>query len=168
MSEAGVARLGGAGQAGQSVEVAGVSAPVAQAVRQVYEQCGGVEFAEHLVAAAEQPESPLHSLFTWDNDAAAAEWRMEQARSLVRRVHVRVIRDESADPIQVRAYLSRRELPSAEATPAGTYVAIEEVAGATDWETSVLQEINRDVARLRRKYKHVSEFFKSAVISALD
>jgi hypothetical protein len=166
-----VARLVWQGWRGVStnkdVVVAGVSPAVAAEIRQVYDICAGVEFAEQLVQAAQSPESALHNLFTWDNDEAAAEWRLEQARGLVRRVHVRVIRGETQEPIRVRAYVARRELPAAAFAPAGSFVAIEEVAGATEWEASVLYEISREVTRLRRKYDHVADFFKRAVLDAL-
>lgn len=49
---------------------------------------GGVLKPEHVVAAARDPNNPLHKEFTWDNDEAAAAWRLEQARTLIRSVKV--------------------------------------------------------------------------------
>lgn len=37
-----------------------------------------------VVAAARSQDSPLHSQFQWDDTAAAHQWRLEQARQLIR------------------------------------------------------------------------------------
>jgi len=42
---------------------------------------------------ARRPDSPLHHLFEWDNERAAAEWRLEQARSVIRTVEYRITRN---------------------------------------------------------------------------
>lgn len=44
-----------------------------------------------VVDEAVNPASPLHRYFEWDNDAAAATYRLEQARQIIRSVHVVVI-----------------------------------------------------------------------------
>lgn len=65
--------------------------------------------AEDVVAAAEDPASPLHQHFNWDDQAAANLHRQEQARALIRsfrisftvhRTIIRVpefVRDENQD-----------------------------------------------------------------------
>jgi hypothetical protein len=45
---------------------------------------------EELVKAARRHESPIHHLFEWDNSRAAAKYRLEQARSIMRSVVVEV------------------------------------------------------------------------------
>lgn len=49
---------------------------------------GGVLTPDAVVASAKRATSPLHGYFTWDNDAAAEQWRREQARALIRSVQV--------------------------------------------------------------------------------
>lgn len=44
-----------------------------------------------LVAEAENVASPLHRLFTWDDDAAADHWRTHEARQIIGAITVRVI-----------------------------------------------------------------------------
>lgn len=51
---------------------------------------GGKLTPELVLADAEDPTSPLHDTFTWDNDEAAKLWRIEQARRLIRSVKVSV------------------------------------------------------------------------------
>lgn len=45
---------------------------------------------EDVVKAAEDEDSPLHGCFTWDNDAAAHQFRLVEARRLIRTVKVTV------------------------------------------------------------------------------
>lgn len=50
---------------------------------------GGTVTAADVVAAARDRQSPLHSLFTWDDAVAGARYREAQARMLLRAVQVR-------------------------------------------------------------------------------
>lgn len=43
-----------------------------------------------VVEAARDPASPLHPFFEWNNDEAAEQWRIGQARLLIRRVKIQV------------------------------------------------------------------------------
>lgn len=51
---------------------------------------GGRLTPEAVVEAASDPDSPLHSAFTWDDAEAAHQHRLDQARFLIRRVRVDV------------------------------------------------------------------------------
>jgi hypothetical protein len=54
---------------------------------------------EAVVEAARDPASPLHGYFLWDDEAAGHEFRMEQARQLIRSVTVRLtIKHRTIDP----------------------------------------------------------------------
>lgn len=61
--------------------------------------------AEDVVSAARDPESPLHAFFEWDDARAADAWRLEQARTLIRSVQIRVSVEEGraiSVPVYVR------------------------------------------------------------------
>lgn len=49
---------------------------------------GGVLKPDDVVAEAADMNSPLHDEFEWDADKAAAAYRIDQARTLIRSVHV--------------------------------------------------------------------------------
>lgn len=49
---------------------------------------------EAVVTAAQDPGSVLHSHFEWDDGQAAAAWRIEQARGLIRSVRVVITSEE--------------------------------------------------------------------------
>lgn len=145
----------------------GVPTEVAAAVRRIYTECGGHDLASNVLAAAAGGDSALHGYFEWDDSAAAAAYRLEQAQALVRRVKVTIIQQGAPEPISVRAYIAARELPAAEDRQPGSYVAIEEIAGATSEQAALMESIQRDVVRLRRKYQHVSDFL-TIVTDALE
>lgn len=50
----------------------------------------GVLRPDDVVREAENPASPLHSSFEWDDGVAAHAWRLEQARTLIRSVRITV------------------------------------------------------------------------------
>jgi hypothetical protein len=78
-----------------------------------------------VVEAARDPNSPLHSAFTWDDAEAAEQYRLAQARVLLRRVRVEIetgtrlirvpyfTRDPEAAP-QEQGYLSLPRLKAQE------------------------------------------------------
>lgn len=49
---------------------------------------------EDVVDAARNPNSALHSYFTWDDSEAAAAYRLQEARALIKRVKVDVVRTD--------------------------------------------------------------------------
>jgi len=56
-----------------------------------------------VVDAARAEDSPLHRYFTWDDGAAAEKWRLDEARKLVRSIHVVVVGDDHQE-YAVRAF----------------------------------------------------------------
>jgi len=149
------------------LEIAGVGMPVARVLRGLLDEQGALT-VEAVLAEAAPESSPLHAFFEWSDSEAAEKYRHLQARQLIARVRVKVITAEDKEPVQVRAYVSRREIGKAgEDLPAGAYVPIEDVAGATDAEASVLRGIRRDIARLRRKYHGFELLLKQELVGEL-
>jgi hypothetical protein len=147
------------------VEVTGVPQPVARRLRDLLEVAGGLS-VDAVIADAEDEGSPLHHLFEWDDTAAAEKFRHVQARALIGRVRVTVITAEDKEPVRVRAYVSRQEIGQAgESLPAGTYLPIEDVAGATDREAALLRALRRDIARLRAKYRGYEALIAAEIVA---
>lgn len=57
--------------------------------------------AEQLLASARSPKSPLHVWFLWDDTEAAHQYRLSQARSLIRSVQIKVISTGEVRPLAV-------------------------------------------------------------------
>ena len=60
--------------------------------------------AEAVVAAAKAKKSPLHQYFNWDDNSAAAQFRLNQARNLINAVKVEVT-SVKKKPVSVRAFV---------------------------------------------------------------
>lgn len=61
--------------------------------------------AELVVAAASDPSNPLHRFFEWDDDVAAEQFRLAQARALIRSVYV-IVEEPGKPPTRpARAYV---------------------------------------------------------------
>lgn len=58
---------------------------------------------ELVVKDARRENSPLHSVFEWNDDAAAHQWRLEQARNLLRKIVF--VPDELPDAEPQRYYV---------------------------------------------------------------
>lgn len=50
---------------------------------------------EDVVDAARNPNSVLHNYFTWDDSEAAHQFRLQEARALIKRVKVDLIREDN-------------------------------------------------------------------------
>lgn len=143
--------------------ISGVPQEVAAAIREAYLEEDGQRLPELVLAKAEAGDNRLRGYFEWDDTVAGHQHRLNQAAQLVRRVKVTVLKSADSPPIQVRAYLARKELPSTEENiEAGAYIAIEQVAGRTAYEASVQDSIKRDLLRLERKYQDTSLLFSMA------
>ncbi len=55
---------------------------------------------EMLVNYAANPAKHVHTFFTWDNDVAAHQWRLNQARQLIRSVQI-VYEDRQEEPQRI-------------------------------------------------------------------
>ena len=66
---------------------------------------GGKLTPEAVVKQARSAKSALHDMFTWDDSEAAEQFRLLEARSLIRRVVVR-IDDARPEVAPIRAYLN--------------------------------------------------------------
>ena len=61
---------------------------------------------EAVVKRARNPESALHAMLTWDDGEAADQYRLLQARSLIRRVVVRVEQPAENELVKIRAFVN--------------------------------------------------------------
>jgi hypothetical protein len=83
-------------------------AEVADALRRLEQENGDLNPSD-VVDSARDPTSPMHDFFEWDDTIAAEQWRMSQARLLIRRVKIQVlVRDI---PMDVMRYVRNPEEP---------------------------------------------------------
>jgi hypothetical protein len=112
-----------------------------------------------VVAAAEPVDSPLHDRFEWDDAAAAYQYRVEQARELIRSVRVSYT-DGAGHPATARGFVS----VSRGDAPAREYVPVEEVAMDPMMRKLMLRDAEREWRTLKAKYDNLEEF--TALVAA--
>jgi len=85
-------------------------------LRKIESENNGLIKPEYVVAEARSRRSPLHDYFDWDNDHAAEQWRLQQARQLISTVRVEMqkrnmrgfyhVRVETSDGGYEKGYVS--------------------------------------------------------------
>lgn len=107
----------------------------------------------NVVEAARPADAPLHDRFEWDDSVAAEAWRRDQARELIRSYRV-TVKESETGPVTVRGYVSVR----GEESPSPVYEPVEDVLADDFQRAMLLRELEREIARLRVKFGHLSEF----------
>lgn len=99
--------------------------------------------AQAVVDAARAPRHPLHDLFTWDDKKAGEQYRLMEARTLIRAVKVERINLDFRAPFYVRDV-------TVPATQQG-YRRLSEISGdVEDSKATLAMEAERAIALLRR------------------
>lgn len=112
----------------------------------------GLLTPQNVVEEARPEDHPLHSHFEWDDQVAGHEFRIIQARTLIRRVTVTKVTPDDL-PLKVRTFHSV-------AGPAGrSYEPIEEIVEEPITMRILLSQMRRDFAALKRRYAHMAQFY---------
>lgn len=104
-----------------------------------------------VVEEARPAGSPLHTHFEWDDTVAGEKYRLVQAQELIRSVKVTFVKNDEVK--DVRAWVSVSRVDNYR-----EYLPVEEVVQDPFSYRLVLQEMERDIATLERKYGHIEEF----------
>lgn len=106
----------------------------------------------HVVEAATDVESPLHSRFEWDDTVAGHRYRLHQAGELIRSVRITYAESEKGEEKSVRGFVN---VP----TPEGhRYEPVEAVRENPFQRELVLRAAEREWKALLRRYAHLEEF----------
>ena len=122
-------------------------------LEQIRQSHGGLLRPEDVVKFAKNRRTALHLEFEWDDAKASAEYRLWQARNVIR-VAVTVLPSPHADQEPVRAYVS---VVSDRVQPGGGYRAIADVMSNDEMRTELVNEALGEVKRWRRKYERLRE-----------
>lgn len=114
--------------------------------------------AAEVVEAARPKNSPLHSHFEWDDSAAAAEHRLNQARQLIR-LHIQY------EPRIGRTCRALISVPS-DRDHGGGYRGTPAVLDSPRFRAEVLDEALTKLANMRNNYSYLPEL--SPLFDRLD
>jgi hypothetical protein len=104
----------------------------------------GIIQPETVVATAADPSSPLHQHFTWDETEAAYQFRLVQARSLIRRVSV--VRRPVPGPDFVNVTVRRSD-----GEPRRGYVPTDRAAAEPDLYAQIIEDAHRGLNAYRNR-----------------
>lgn len=143
-------------QAGQHPDAAVVGAHI----EMLREKCKGELTPEDILADAKNDNSPLHSFFEWSDGEAAHQFRLQQARGLIRSV-VAIYVQPDKPAIRQRAYVNIK-------TPGEPqhYRETSHAMSQTKTRKVVMERALRELQQWRRRYKDLSEF--AAIFEAAD
>jgi hypothetical protein len=125
---------------------------VIEELRRIQDSNGGLLRAADVVMEASRPGSPLHDHFNWDDTEAAHQWRLQQARQLIRVSVAYLPFDEPH--YQVRAFVS---LTPDRQREQGGYRAMVSVLNAPSERQQLLLDALEELNRLKIKYHNLTE-----------
>ncbi len=108
---------------------------------------------EDVLTAAERRGSPLHPLFTWDNDEAARKYRLTEARRIIQGV---LIEHPRRDREPLIAYLSVRTEERGRC-----YKESRVVMSDDELEQQARQECRQMIEAWRRRYSRLEQIKKA-------
>lgn len=109
----------------------------------------GLLTPRHVVDEAEDPLSPLHNYFEWDDSEAGRKYRLYQARQLISKVRVRI--EDNREQKYFNATVSIGE------SRTQGYVSRERVKSEDEIYAQVLQQAAQELIYWRKKYSSIKE-----------
>jgi hypothetical protein len=101
---------------------------------------GGVLSPADVIDAARNPNSAMHSQFEWDDSEAAQAYRLQQARALIRRVKVNVVRSDQ-EVVHIPSFTRQASSPG--------YVETQVIVGATGQLAAAILTLTQCATMLR-------------------
>ena len=135
---------------------------VTEELEQIRRSHGGLLKPEDVVSFARDKRTALHAKFEWDDAKASEEYRLWQARQVIR-VAVTVLPSPHSDQPPIRAYVS---VCSDRVQQGGGYRAMADVMTDDELRAELVAEAMSEVKRWRRKYERLRELIP--IFRAID
>lgn len=124
-------------------------------IEEIKEKRGGIT-PQLLVEEAKKKRSPIHNCFEWDNSMAAEQFRIVQAREILRFLVVVIESEtENDEEIYVRGFIAPLEKEEDSQT---SYLTISEVMADEDLDKAYKQQILGELKAIKHKSKSYDEF----------
>lgn len=119
---------------------------IGEALEGISAKHGGQLTPHAVVDEAKNPVHPLHKHFEWDDSVAAAGYRLDQARAIIR-----VVRLDVGDDEPTRAFLSITD-------NAGTsYRPTRDIQNSVTLQALVLAQAQRDLDAFMKRYREMAD-----------
>lgn len=132
-----------------------VPAPVAvQELERVRKEFGELA-ADSIVRAAGRRGSALRPEFEWNDDVAGHEYRMEQARRLLRAIHVVYLGDDGQEH-ETRWY---QVIPDDAKPGLDVYYNVEQILAEPSYRETVVTTARRELIAYRDRYRSIEALY---------
>lgn len=101
-----------------------------------------------VVDAARDKKSALHRHFEWSDQVAAEKYRLDQARSLIRSIHVE---DDDAEDGHLQAYISVNDKGGV------SYRSLGDIKNSADLQAKVLVQAEKDLEAWTKRYRSLAD-----------
>jgi len=115
------------------------------------EERDGIVTPEAVVEYAKDETTQLHGQFTWDDGEAAEQWRLQQARQVIRAM-VTIIPNENENVV-TKALVHILETPRNQAG----YMSVGKVLSDDEYRKQMLDNAYKELRTFRKKYAHLKE-----------
>lgn len=134
-------------------------------LRRIEAKYGAIK-PDSVVKEARPSTSKLHGYFTWDNTAAADQWRTHEARELIRSVHIVVEGDEENEKEPVRAFVNVRAHDGEAKFEGNAYISSVRAFSDQAYSQQVIDLAYNELISWKERYEHLKEF--SQVVLAIN
>lgn len=135
-------------------------ATIREELEQIRDEHNGQIPPEAVIAFARNKNTALHTEFEWDDTEAAHQFRLEQARRIIR-LNINIVPTKNGN-VRVPVYVSL----VADRKNGGGYRTLNDVMSDDDMREQFLQQALDDLQRVRRKYETLREL--TPVFAAID
>ena len=118
---------------------------------------GGQVEAEDILKDAQKKNSPLHSFFEWDDKTAAHEYRLTQAREIIRSIKIEHVDNETERVITVRAFQVPEEQNRSADRVMG-YRPIQDILSDPNLREMKVHEAWQQLEAWKNRYEALTEF----------
>lgn len=137
------------------------------AVEALLAKYGGRISPKIVLDEARDPSSPFHHHFEWDDDAAAEQFRLAQAASLIRTWKGSLMRIDVETKIVHVTPTRRTQSPAGQRSKGGaSYETIESIMADPDKRADMLDTVLKELSAYRKRYAELHEL--AAVWDAID
>lgn len=128
------------------------------------EEFGGVGVST-IVQDAKREDSPLHDYFEWDDQVAAQEYRVEQARYLIRHINV-VVKKPNGEEEEVRAFhsVTAKVISPAVNEKGVNFVSLQSALSDEEWRQEIVGKAFKELESWRRRYATYKELAKAVEV----
>lgn len=140
-------------RAGARIQKKGLSAQtVGESLEGIRTSHGGRLTPRQVVDESAPKSALLHPLFEWDNKKAADEYRLDQARHVIRSVTVKYREHDEGGPKTIRAFVNVKDDDDQH------YTSTLHAMSDDELRAKVIRKAWNDLTAWRARYEELSEF----------